>query len=63
MLCALVLCLHVYLCEDVRSPETGVIDICELPTGCWQLNPGPLGEQPVLLTAEPSLQSEGVFLD
>ena len=26
---------------------------CESPCGCWELNSGPLGEQPVLLTAEP----------
>ena len=25
-------------------------DSCELPHGYWELNPGPLGEQPVLLT-------------
>ena len=25
--------------------------------GCWELNPGPLEEQPVLLTTEPSLLS------
>jgi hypothetical protein len=29
---------------------------CELPYGCWELNLGPLEEQPVLLTAEPSHQ-------
>jgi hypothetical protein len=26
---------------------------CELPGECWELNSGPLEEQPVLLTAEP----------
>jgi hypothetical protein len=31
-------------------------DGCELPCGCWELNPGPLEEQPVLLSSEPSLQ-------
>ena len=30
---------------------------CELPYGCWELNPGPLEEQSVLLTPEPFLQS------
>ena len=34
----------------------GVIDNCELPCGCWELNLGPLEEQPVLLIAELSLQ-------
>lgn len=28
----------------------------ELPYGWWRLNSGPLAEQPVFLTAEPSLQ-------
>ena len=40
-----------------RSPGTGVTDSCEPPRGCWELNPGPLEEQPVLLTDELSLQS------
>ena len=31
-------------------------DGCEPPCGCWELNLGPLEEQSVLLTAEPSLQ-------
>ena len=31
------------------------IDGCEPPCGCWELNSGPLEEQSVLLTAEPSL--------
>jgi hypothetical protein len=29
---------------------------CEPPCGCWKLNSGPLEEQPVFLTAEPSHQ-------
>jgi hypothetical protein len=49
--------LHGYhLCENVGSPVTEVIDSCELPCGCWELNPGPSEEQPVLLTAEPAPQ-------
>ena len=39
-----------------RFPETAVTDTCELPCGCWELSPGPLDQQPVLLTTEPSLQ-------
>lgn len=31
-------------------------DSCEQQYGCWKLNPGPLEEQPVFLTTEPSLQ-------
>jgi hypothetical protein len=30
---------------------------CQLPCGCWDSDAGPLEEQPVLLTTEPSLQS------
>ena len=54
------ICLHVYLCEG--SPGTGATDSCELPCGCWELNLGPPREQPVLLTAEPSLQFMSAFL-
>jgi hypothetical protein len=49
---------HACLCEGVRCPGTEVTDSCELPCGCWELDPGPLEEQQlILLTAEPSLQS------
>ena len=34
------------------------IDGCEPPYGCWELNSGPLEEQPVPLPAEPSLQPQ-----
>jgi hypothetical protein len=44
-------------------PWTEVTEGCELPLGCWEMNQGPLQEQWVLLTAEPSLQAqEHVFL-
>jgi hypothetical protein len=33
-----------------------IIDGREPPCGCWELNSGPLEEQSVLLTSEPSLQ-------
>ena len=33
-----------------------ITDGCELPCGYWELNSEPLGEQSVLLTAEPSLR-------
>jgi len=36
--------------------ELELTDGCEPPCGCWELNPGPLEEQPVLLTDKPSLQ-------
>lgn len=28
--------------EDIRTPETGVMHSCELPSGCWKLNVSPL---------------------
>jgi hypothetical protein len=40
--------------KDIGSLGTGVIDGCELPCGFWELDPGPLEEQPVLLTTEQS---------
>jgi hypothetical protein len=33
-----------------------ITDGCEPPCSCWELNSGPLEEQPVLLTVELSLQ-------
>jgi len=39
-------------------PETGVMGVCELPRGCWDLNPGPLQEQ-MLLATELSLHPLG----
>ena len=32
-----------------------IIDGCEPPCGCWDLNSGPSAEQSVLLNSEPSL--------
>ena len=40
----------------VRSPGTEVTDSCELPCGCWELNSGPLEEQSVCFSPEPSLR-------
>jgi hypothetical protein len=42
--------------EGIRSLGTGVTDGCELSCEFWESNLGPLEEQPVLLTLEPSLQ-------
>ena len=42
--------------EGIRFSGTGITDRCEPAGGCWELNLGPLEKQPVLLTAEPSLQ-------
>ena len=38
-----------------RAPDP-ITDGCEPPCGCWELNSGPLEEQAMLLTSEPSLQ-------
>ena len=38
-----------------RTPDL-IIDGYEPPGGYWELNLGPLEEQPGLLTSEPSLQ-------
>jgi hypothetical protein len=38
-----------------------ITDDCEPPCGCWDLNSGPLEEQPVLLTTEPSHQPSDCF--
>jgi hypothetical protein len=43
-------------CEGVGPSGTGVTDCRELPCRCWELNQGPLEEQPALLTAALSLQ-------
>ena len=39
-----------------------ITDGCKSPCGCWKLTSGPLKKQPVLLTAEPSIQSLVLFL-
>jgi hypothetical protein len=36
-------------------PRTRITDACQLPCGVWKSKPGPLEEQPVLLTTDPSL--------
>jgi hypothetical protein len=44
-----------------RNYSPNFTDGCEQPCGCWELNSGPLEEQSVLLTTEPSLQPGIVF--
>jgi hypothetical protein len=39
--------------EEGVSAETGVLESCELPCGCWELNPGFLEE--CVLNCEPFL--------
>ena len=38
------------------GPGTGLMDDREQPRGLWELNSGPLEEQPVFLTTGPSFQ-------
>jgi hypothetical protein len=40
-----------------------IMDCCEPPCGCWDLNSGPLEEQSVLLTTKPSLQTNLVSVN
>lgn len=74
ILCVLVFWLHVCLCtvytpgtvpEDrkgVRWSGTEGTDSCKAMCGSWELNPGPLLKQPVLLTTNPSLQPSNPVL-
>ena len=44
--------------DQKRAPDL-ITDGCEPPCGCRELNSGPLEEQAVLLTTEPSLEPHG----
>jgi hypothetical protein len=44
-----------YTIEHQKRVSDFIRDGCELPCGCRELNSGPLEEQSVLLTTEPSL--------
>lgn len=39
---------HLLRSESIGFPGPGVTDTSELPRGYWQMNQGPLEEQPVL---------------
>ena len=43
--------------KSQKRASDPITDGCEPPCGCWELNLGPLEEQSVFLTTEPSLQS------
>jgi hypothetical protein len=47
---------HCFLQTHQKRASDPITDGCEPPCGCWELNSGPLEEQSVLWTAEPSLQ-------
>ena len=44
--------------QSIGCPRTEVAGGCQPSHGCWKLNPGPLKEQQVFLTTEPSLQHQ-----
>jgi hypothetical protein len=45
----------------VRVSDLEVTDSCEPPCGCWELNPGSLEEQSMLLAIVPSIQPIIIF--
>ena len=47
--------------DQKRTPDL-IIDGCEPPYGCWELNSGFLEEQAMLLPSEPSLQPRKIPL-
>lgn len=49
--------------ESIGYPGTIVVDGCELPCGCLELNPHPLGEEQVLISLVPSVQPCGFNLN
>lgn len=49
----MVSCLHLCLYEGAIYPLASITGSFELPRKCCELNPGPLEEQRVFLTAEP----------
>ena len=52
-----------YAAYQKRAPDL-ITDDCEPPRGCWELNSGPLEEQPVLLTSwaiSPALSNTFLF--
>jgi hypothetical protein len=56
-----ILCAYVYYsCLQAHQKRTSVqiIDGCKPPYGCWELNSGPLEDQPVLLATDPSFQNQ-----
>lgn len=63
---AVLLCLRFffYVCTTRGSlGGIGIMGGCELPRRCWKANLGPMLEQQVLLTTEPSLQPESPELE
>ena len=57
LVCVPCVCFIQRLEDVIRCPQAGLRDKCEPPCVCWELNLGPLEEQAVLLTKEPSVQA------
>jgi hypothetical protein len=53
IICKYTSCLQMH---QKRVSDLLIMDGCETPCGWWDLNSGPLKEQSVFLTTEPSLQ-------
>ena len=50
--------MHAYMTEEgirQKRASEALIDGCEPPCGCWELNLGPPEEQPMFLSTEQSL--------
>jgi hypothetical protein len=47
--------------QGCQIPRNWSYRQCELSRECWELNPGPLEEQPVLLITESSLQPHRIW--
>lgn len=51
-----------FVCMQSALQKRASDSVIELPNGCWELNVGPLQEQPVvLLSPEPCLQPQNCF--
>ena len=48
-------CSTAYTSTGQKRASDPLVDGCEPPCGCWELNSGSLVKRTVLLTAEPSL--------
>jgi hypothetical protein len=58
-----IICKYTVVCLQTLQKRASdfVMDDCEPPCGCWDLNSGPLEEQSALLTTEPAHQPELFF--
>jgi hypothetical protein len=56
-------CPAVYIFTCLKRASDTITDGCEPPCSCWELNSGPLEDQSVLLTTEPSLQLPGYIFE